>query len=45
MDRLQQISAEIIRLNRKQLGIWVLGKNRKPERRRPFTVRPQARPH
>ncbi len=26
MDRLQQISAEIIRLYRKQLSIWVLGK-------------------
>ena len=26
MDRLQQISAEIIRLYRKQLRIWVLGK-------------------
>ena len=26
MDRLQQISAEIIRLYRTQLGIWVLGK-------------------
>ena len=26
MDRLQQISTEIIRLYRKQLSIWVLGK-------------------
>jgi len=26
MDRLRQISAEIIRLYRKQLNVWVLGK-------------------